>query len=228
MKRSIFFVLLFLSVSLFAGDNVTHFLGIPVDGTKSSMIQKLRAKGFKKPKFGKGDLVGEFNGTYVRLYVSTNKTKVYRIVVEDWNLSDEGDIKIRFNRLCDQFKKNKKYIPSTLEKNEDFRIPDDEDISDQMNLYNKRYEASYIQLPQGMDDESLATDVSEMLRSNYTETQIANPSESEKNEMTYNITEYLRQYSNKLVWFMIDNTFPNYRILLFYDNLDNQANGEDL
>ena len=40
------FVMLMLSIALHAQHNVTKFLGIPVDGTKASMIQKLKNKGF--------------------------------------------------------------------------------------------------------------------------------------------------------------------------------------
>ena len=39
--------LLMFSVAVYAQKDVTKFLGIPVDGTKSAMIQKLKAKGFQ-------------------------------------------------------------------------------------------------------------------------------------------------------------------------------------
>ncbi|MBF1393317.1 MAG: hypothetical protein HXN28_12415, partial [Prevotella histicola] len=39
-------MLLLLSISIYAQQNVTKFLGIPVDGSKAAMIQKLKAKGF--------------------------------------------------------------------------------------------------------------------------------------------------------------------------------------
>ena len=43
MKRLIFSLLISLiTISAFAKKDVTKFLGIPVDGTKSEMIQKLR------------------------------------------------------------------------------------------------------------------------------------------------------------------------------------------
>ena len=47
MKR-ILLLLLLLTVSLavYAQSNVTKFLGIPVEGTKSAMIQNLKTKGF--------------------------------------------------------------------------------------------------------------------------------------------------------------------------------------
>ena len=39
-------MLLLLSISIYAQQNVTKFLGIPVDGSKTAMIQKLKEKGF--------------------------------------------------------------------------------------------------------------------------------------------------------------------------------------
>ena len=33
---------------------------------------------------------------------------------------------------------------------------------------------------------------------------------------------------NRVVWFMIDEQYGEYRILMYYDNKKNQANGEDL
>ena len=47
MKRLFTLVALcLLSAVAFAQKDVTKFLGIPVDGTKTQMIQKLKAKGF--------------------------------------------------------------------------------------------------------------------------------------------------------------------------------------
>lgn len=39
-------ILLVISVSLFAQKDVTKFMGIPIDGFKPEMIQKLKEKGF--------------------------------------------------------------------------------------------------------------------------------------------------------------------------------------
>ena len=47
MKKISSVLLLFLlSISIYAQQNVTKFLGIPVDGSKADMIQKLKEKGF--------------------------------------------------------------------------------------------------------------------------------------------------------------------------------------
>lgn len=118
---------------------VTKFLGIPVDGTKNDMIQKLKNKGFKYDSTY--DLLeGEFNGMNVTIGVVTNNNKVYRICIIDNYMCDEGQIKIRFNNLCNQFENNSKYITIS-----DFTLSDKEDISYEMNVNNKVYQAVYYQ-----------------------------------------------------------------------------------
>lgn len=98
-------MLLISSLFVYAQQDVTKFLGIPVDGSKSEMIQKLKAKGYTSSQHNKEILVGEFNGTDVNIHIATNNNKVCRIMVCDANSIDEGGIRIRFNRLCEQFKK---------------------------------------------------------------------------------------------------------------------------
>ena len=46
--------------------DVTKFLGIPVDGYKPAMIEKLKAKGFTSTTWDKDVLEGEFNGADVQ------------------------------------------------------------------------------------------------------------------------------------------------------------------
>jgi len=143
-KTLLTFILLILSVVTYAQKDVTKFLGIPVDGSKSEMIQKLKSKGFTNSPDNKDVLVGEFNGTDVNISVVTNNNKVYRILVCDANTKNEADIKIRFNNLCYQFKNNERYVPASLVS--DYTIPDDEKISYGLTVQKKRYEASYYQL----------------------------------------------------------------------------------
>ena len=100
MKKLLSLVLLLAcSTVSYAQNEVTQFLGIPVDGSKSEMIQKLKAKGFQYNS-ELDRLEGEFNGHDSHIYVVTNNNKVYRIMVTDAIGSDESDIKIRFNTLC--------------------------------------------------------------------------------------------------------------------------------
>ena len=96
-------MLLISSIVIYAQEDVTKFLGIPVDGSKSEMIQKLKAKGYTSSQHNKDILVGEFNGTDVNIHIATNNNKVCRIMVCDANNIDERSIQIRFNKLCEQF-----------------------------------------------------------------------------------------------------------------------------
>lgn len=182
--------MLVLSISMYAQREVTKFLGIPVDGTKSEMIQKLKAKGFEEIPGSDGTLSGEFNGREVYLFVHTNNNKVWRIAVADVNSVDEAKIKVRFNRLCRQFYDNKKYI-ATVE--DDFILSDEFKIGYAIRLNHEQIEASFFQ----------KTFISE--------------------EDEY---EYLKKRG---VWFMIaEESYAKYKIVMFYENRYNEANGDDL
>ncbi len=218
MKRLLTFaILLMTSMSLFAQDvpvteekDVTKFLGIPVDGTKSEMIEKLKEKGFVSGPYYPDILEGEFNGSKVRLHIVTNNNKVYRIAVEERTFHNEIDMKIRYNTLIMQFINNEKYVISNAE-----YIPMDEDISYQMSINKKRYEASFYQynLTEGIDDMHKALDVDSV------QVKVA-----QLNRLTHKMQE---RY-NKSVWFSINESFGKYNIWMYYDNKYNQANGEDL
>lgn len=140
------FLSTFLFASLFAQQSVTTFLGIPVDGTKLSMRQKLINKGFRYVP-SSDCLEGEFNGRNVLLYIVTNRDKVYRIAVVDNDFSDETNIRIRFNNLYRQFMNNGKYILNPM--GEVGELPEDEDIAYNISIKNKRYERSFYQVSKG-------------------------------------------------------------------------------
>lgn len=130
----------------FAQNDVTQFLGIPVDGTKSAMIQKLKAKGFTY-NATLDMLEGEFNGHPVEISIVTENNKVYRICLFDKNGTTESQIKIRFNMLCHQFESNGKYLPM----NDNQEISDTEDIQYEMIVNKKEYFAGYYQVgPEGV------------------------------------------------------------------------------
>ena len=183
MKQFIITMLLLASVTAHAQKDVTKFLGIPVDGTKTEMKEKLIAKGFTY-KSRPEHFEGEFNGRDVNVYIATNNNKVWRIMVSDANTCNETEIKIRFNNLCEQFAKNQKYVATNFGTS-DFTLSDKEDISYEMLVHNKRYQASYYQRP---DLDSIATlaflaKVNDILLKDYTQEQIDNPSEEQAEEM---------------------------------------------
>jgi hypothetical protein len=185
-----------LSISILAQNNVIKFLGIPVDGTKSAMIQKLKEKGYTyNSSYDK--LEGEFNGRQVLISVLTYNNKVWRIAVLDAHPSSETQIKIRFNTLCRQFEQNKKYM--SMRDNQE--INESEDISYEMSIHNKQYEASFYQLGEKLSP-----------------VEFYSKSDEELDQLSKNIT-----------WFTISQMeYDSYIIMLFYDNMNNQANGEDL
>lgn len=224
MKKTLSILfLLMLSISVCAQQkDVTRFLGIPVDGSKSEMIRKLKAKGFESNPYDKEVLTGEFNGTSVNVYVGTNNNKVYRIMVADATPSSEGDIIIRFNNLCQQFENNGKYAYF-----DDFRIPDGEDISYEMTVNNKRYEAAYYQVP--IDTVAMFNDFRTSVMKDYTDEQILQLTDEQKNKMQEDVLKWMSEnLTKKSVWFMIDESYGEYKILMYYDNEYNRANGEDL
>lgn len=172
-----------LAAGLHAQKDVTKFLGIPVDGTKSAMIQKLKAKGFTYNQ--KYDLLeGEFNGEKVLIRVQTNNNKVWRIAVVDQTSRNEAQIRIRFNNLLSQFENNSKY--ASFESNK--MIENDEKIGYGIRLDKKQYEADFFQ---------------------------------KQTDGSIN--------GKNIIWFTInDISYDEYSITLYYENGNNQANGDDL
>lgn len=137
MRKLLLFLSLFSFLTTSAQRDVTKFLGIPVDGSKTDMIQKLKSKGFDY--ISKSDmLTGQFNDYNVEISIVTNNNRVSRIAVFDKYTVDEAAIKIRFNKLCKQFERNSKYVSFGEQ-----TIPEDEDISYKMMVNNKRYEAVF-------------------------------------------------------------------------------------
>ena len=215
-----------------AEKDVTKFLGIPIDGTKTDMINKLLAKGFIIRDADDDSLEGEFNGKDVILYVVANHDKVYRIIVKEKQYSNSADIKIRFNNLCRQFENNPKYISP-----DSYIIPDEERIEYQ--IRNKRYEAGYFQIVD-IENEELIQELQESiineLLTKYTTDELENPTDEISAEIekikTKNALDLL---TKKSVWFMIDKSNnilsldrKDYTLMIFYDNEYNKANGEDL
>lgn len=225
MKKIIILALLLVSMTAYAQKDVTKFLGIPVDGLKPAMMQKLKEKGFVYNQ-RLDCLTGEFNGHEVRLSVVTNNNKVWRIVLQDANSQDEAGIKIRFNKLIQQFQKNKKYMPASMS---DPTLSDSEDISYEMLVHKKRYEAAFYQLPVQTDTLELQAGLRARLSEKYTQEQLENPTEDIQEEIKYEAVMYMLDlYSKRSVWFMIDEQYGQYRILMYYDNEFNHSDGEDL
>lgn len=228
MKRIfLFYIMAIMAISMSAQNDVTTFLGIPVDGFKSEMKQKLVSKGFVPKKVGTNEfLEGEFNGTDVHVYIETNNNKVYRIMLCDANTQNEANIKIRFNKLVSQFENNKRY--TSLDK---YTLSDEENISYEMTVNKKNYDALFYQVPnmEKVDTLALQKKVRNELLSKYTEAELKNPSEEITKEIQNTAIKIgMEMMFMKPVWFRICESYGEYYITMFYDNEYNHANGEDL
>lgn len=222
-KLTLLTTFVFVALMLQAQKDVTRFLGIPVDGTKSEMIQKLKAKGYiYNPELEA--LEGEFNGKDVRIYIATNNNRVWRIMVCDINTIDETQIRIRFNNLYWQFANSAKYIAI-----DDYTIPQKEDISYEMTVHNKQYDAVFYQQPVISDTIAIATEIRKSLLGKYSEEELNNPTDEQMAEFKKASTEYIfNLMRKKVVWFTISQFYNEYYITIFYDNEYNKASGEDL
>ena len=207
MKKILTLIALLMLVgTMQAQRQVTTFLGIPVDGTKAEMKRKLVAKGFTPKGYGDNEyLEGEFNGRDVQLFIVTNHNKVYRIAVADADRVDEANIRIRYNTLIQQFEANDKY--ETIRA---IPINEDTDISYEMTVKNRTFEAGFIQKSHALTTDKSATDK--------TSSAVSAESTEQQDQDKF----------KRVVWFRIMENFGKYGITIFYDNGYNEANGEDL
>ena len=244
MKRLLSFVigiLIICSTVFGQSESTLKFLGIPVDGSKSEMVDALKSKGFRYDS-NSGFLVGDFNGRESHIGIVENHGKVYRVVVFDANTYDAGQIKIRFNNLIHQFENsNGKYY--YIDQNE--MIPEDEDINYEIIVHDKQYSATFIYNPlYGNDklrDKLINEAVEEhklFLEENKDEKTIGGITYeefySDKDNYNQLISSEVRlkvikmSMSNNSVWFTIFEHYGKYYIGIYYDNLINSPNGEDL
>ena len=154
MKKFIIFIVLVIALTniSYAQNDVTKFMGIPVDGSKAEVVSQLIEKGFEYDDSQDNwtRLTGFFNGVNSHIYVSTNKNLVDRIYVCDKSTCSESEIIIRFNKLVRQFANNENYISEGYEK---YLIPQNEDISYEMLCNNKNYDAIFYQKPNELNSD---------------------------------------------------------------------------
>ena len=205
---------------------VTTFLGIPVDGSKAEMIRRLQEKGYQYNK-EQDALTGEYNGEDVWIVIQTNNNRVWRLGIRDVALRSEGQIKIRYNKLCEQFSNNKRYTNAT-----DQTISESEDISYEMTVHHKQYQAIFFQDSQfELDSVGLYIE----LQKKFTSEQLANPTEELQQEIFDTTMAYIKDafqqvsgFKNRTVWFTIQKEYGKYYIVMYYENGYNEANGNDL
>lgn len=263
MKKTLLIALFTLLSAVCLGQNGAplKFLGIPIDGAKSQFVTKLKAKGFTYSTLTEG-YKGQFNGKNVDVYIHTNHNLVDRVYVAFPYTNEEG-IRTEFNRLLGQFKDNAKYLD--LGMNEE--IPEDDDISYEISVKNKRYQASFCYYDSDRDPVAFMNALMDKFSDFFTEEQLAklkeyavkamdlpeDQREALKVEMVAEMQKMglgqdenaddnqdkaimflatfidgMRSLADGDVWFMIHEHYGRYQIGLYYDNLHNQAHGEDL
>ena len=219
-------VVLMTTLALFAQEekDVTKFLGIPVDGYKSEMISKLKAKGFTETNID-GCLEGIFNNYPVLITVNINpyNNKVYEISLLDIAENSESEIRYRFNNLISQFENNSNYIGGTNE-----YISEEEDLGHNIANREKIYQAIFFQ-----ESGSINKEIDYVMWEKYGVKGPEDLPEEEKKEASEYLQNYINNYiknrlSKKRVTFFIIPRDKKYHISMSYTNCYNEPNGEDL
>ena len=263
MRKTILIALfsLFSAVCFAQDGGPIKFLGIPIDGTEAQFAAKLKAKGFTYSTLTEG-YKGQFNGKPVDVYIHTNHNLVDRVYVAFPYTSEEG-IRTEFNRLLGQFKNTGKY--ADLSMNEE--IPEDDDISYEISVKNKRYQASFcyydadrdrvafmnalmdkfsdfftaeqlaklkeyaikaMDAPQDQQEALQAEMMAEMQKMGLGQDENVEPDPEKVYKFLATLMDGMSSLADGSVWFMIHENYGRYQIGLYYDNLHNQAHGEDL
>ena len=263
MKKALLIVLLslFSTVCFAQTGGPLKFLGIPIDGPEAQFVAKLKAKGFTYSSLSEG-YKGQFNGRSVDVYIHTNHNLVDRVYVAFPFTTEEG-IRTEFNRLLGQFENTGKYLDFSM--NEE--IPEDEDISYEITIKHKRYQASFCYYDEDRDPlafinamidrfsdflteeqmsklkeytvkametpeaqhEALEEEImAEMQKMGLGQDQNAEADPEKAIKFLATFFDGMRSLADGDVWFMIHEHYGRYQIGLYYDNLHNQAHGEDL
>ena len=211
-----------------------QFLGIPVDGTKDEMISALKAKGFKYDELY-DNLKGQFNGKDVTVLIRTNRDVVDRVYV-DYVTADKSQIITQYNTLLRQFQNNSKYIE--LVDNES--IDSKENISYEMTVNNKSYQAAFAYYPVDVPLKKLSQEYKAEWIASRTRDYEGTPLEDVTEEQLESLEKMFEENWDDMfrlimmtnwpnsVWFDLHENGSKYSISIFYDNKANEPNGEDL
>ena len=254
-KTLLITVLLFIVSICFAQSDPIKFLGIPVDGSLAQFESKLMSKGFKYYSLNEC-YKGQFNGKSVDVIIHTNHDVVDRVVVL-FPRTSEQSIRTEYNRLLKQFNDTGKYIGLLNEEipekedisyemtvnnkfyqcsfsyfdptREPTAIADaltdkvlSKYISEEDVTKHKEWAKNVMNMPDDKQKDIFAGIVSDV-------TNGINDGSIDK-EKAYafivSLVGAVEELADGQVWFKIDDTCS--RIVLYYDNLHNQAHGEDL
>lgn len=263
MRKTLFIALLSLLPMLAFSQNggPIKFLGIPIDGAEAQFAAELKKKGFTYSSLYES-YTGQFNGKNVVVYIHTNHNMVDRVYVSFPPTTEEG-IRVEYNRLLAQFKDTGKYLDLSMNE----KIPESDDISYEITVKNKRYQASFsyfdtdrdpivimealmdkcsefftveqlaklkeyvkkaVDTPEDQIEVLQAEMMAEMQKMGLGHEDNAEPDPEKTLMFLMTFMDGLKSMADGDVWFMIHERYGRYSIGLYYDNLHNQAHGEDL
>ena len=217
-------LVLFIVTAVFAQEPaIFSFMGVPVDGSRSEVIVALKDKGFVYD--AKNDMLsGKFNGQQSMILINENHGKVYRIIAATENPTyTEAEIRIAYNNLISQFRDNPKYDEN--EPNE--LISETEDISYEMIVHNKLYDAIFVFNPTYNWTPEDWDKARENIKSEIEAKEYSSPEEKLQDYLS-TVQNYSKSFPQGIVWFRIFEESGKYGIGIFYENWDNKPNGEDL
>ena len=257
MKKTLITLFIFLTTIFSWGQTNTalKFLGIPIEGSEIAFTEKLKTKGFRYDSYTEG-YKGQFNGQIVTVYVHTNHQLVDRVYVSFPTTRSESDTRTDFNTLLRQFNKSGKYIDLSF--NEEIPSTEDISYEITCNNKRYQASFCYFDpdQDQALFIDKLCDELSNSFSGEQVALMRASLNESLKQssgDQNSSIDDALQDFFDKLssnpdemilyiskildawkniadgdVWFMIHEHYGQYNIGLYYDNLHNKANGEDL
>ena len=117
-----------------------------------------------------------------------------------------------------------------------YEIKEQDDISYEMLVHNKRFQAGYYQISKNDEIDTVALlnllgeyQILPELAEEELYKKIEDIGDEEAMRLIFNLWDKLTSVmSNRSVWFAISEIYGKYYINIYYDNLLNMSNGEDL
>ena len=256
MKKTLLITLLFCIATICsAQSDPIKFLGIPVDGPRAQFESSLKAKGFKYDNYD-GAYVGQFNGKNVNVVIHTNHDIVDRVAVV-FPKTSILNLRLEYNRLLKQLNNTGKYMGFLNQEIPDGEDIDYEitlhkkDYQCVFSYFDQTRDPS--ELIDALMDRVLSNILTEEELASYKKhikETMDNPDEAQDDELESMMSEFskkleegsideekayafiisfentLRDLADGHVWFTINDSTR--QIVLYYDNIHNQAHGEDL
>lgn len=201
------------------------FLGVPVDGTKSDIINALTSKGFAYDMDEDG-MFGEFEGEGAFVHISENKAgKVYQLMIYfHTKESAKENIEV-YNKLVTRYNADSTAYWSFYEEE---LLPENANLDSLLNIDDNIW-AEYL-LSQQVDTAAYLENVFAVMLSKYTPEQIKNPTEEQRMQ-TVSIMqqEIAKLHSGRalIALFKDDDEAGKYCVCLYVYNKKNEDPDEE-